>query len=102
VQRQGRRAPDAGQTTAELALIVGGIAVICIVAVVFLGAPIDRLFREPAAQIPQHQPFTPPVTAGLGNEPATLEDCANGGWQTYGFASQQECEDYVTSGGSGP
>jgi Flp pilus assembly pilin Flp len=99
VQRQGRRAPDAGQTTAELALIVGGIAVVCIVAVVFLGAPIDRLFREPAAQIPQHQPFTPPVTPGPGNKPTTLDDCSHGGWQTYGFASQQECEDYVTNGG---
>jgi len=32
-----------------------------------------------------------------------VEDCAHGGWQTYGFASQQKCEAYVTSGGgSGP
>jgi Flp pilus assembly pilin Flp len=102
VQRQGRRAPDAGQTTAEYALIVGGIALVCVLAAVLLGHGIDGLFRKPAASLPSHQPFTPPVTPGPGNEPSTLEDCAQSGWQTYGFATQQECEDYVTSGGSSP
>jgi Flp pilus assembly pilin Flp len=103
VQRPGRRAPDAGQTTAEYALIVGGIALVCLIAALLLGHEIDGQFRKPAASLPSHQPFTPPVTPGPGNEPSTLEDCAHGGWQTYGFGSRQACEDYVTSGGgSGP
>jgi Flp pilus assembly pilin Flp len=101
VQRQGRRGFDRGQTTAEYALIVGGIALVCLVAALLLGHGIDGTFRKPAASLPSHQPFTPPV--GPGSEPTSLEDCAQGGWQTYGFADQGACEDFVTGGGgAGP
>jgi len=87
--------PESGQTTAEYALILGGVAVVCIVAVLFLGRPIDGLFRKPASLVPPSQPLMPPLVPGPGNEPTSPADCDNGGWQTYGFASQAACEQYV-------
>jgi Flp pilus assembly pilin Flp len=101
VQRQRRRASACGQTTAEYALILGGIAVVCIVAVVFLGHPIDGLFRKPVALIPPSQPFTPPVIPGTLPEPTSLADCAEDGWRSYAFDTQAECEAYV-NGHAGP
>ena len=100
MQRQGRRAPDSGQTTAEYALILGGIAVVCIVALLSLGHPIDGLFRKPVALIPPSEPFTPPVVPGLP-EPTSLADCAEDGWQAYDFDTQADCEAYV-NGHPGP
>jgi hypothetical protein len=82
--------------TAEYAVIVGLIAVGCIVALVWLATPINRLFHEPAT-LPSQQPFTPPVHQSDPPEPTSLEDCLNGGWQGFGFASQADCEAYVNS-----
>ena len=40
-----------GQTMAEYALILGGIAVVVIAAIVFLGGRIDTLFRSTGSSI---------------------------------------------------
>ena len=40
-----------GQTMAEYALILGGIAVVVIAAIVFLGGRIDDLFRATGSSI---------------------------------------------------
>ena len=40
-----------GQTMAEYALILGGIAVVVIAAIVFLGGRIDELFRDTGSSI---------------------------------------------------
>ena len=40
-----------GQTMAEYALILGGIAVVVIAAIVFLGGRIDDLFRSTGSSI---------------------------------------------------
>jgi hypothetical protein len=82
--------------TAEYAVIVGLIAVGCIVALLWLGKPINALFHEPT-NLPNEQPFTPPVHQSDPSAPASLEDCLNGGWQSFGFASQADCEAYVNS-----
>jgi Flp pilus assembly pilin Flp len=87
---------DSGQATAEYALILGGIAVVCIVAVLFLRHPIDGLFRKPVALIPPSQPFTPPVAPGTLPEPTSLADCAGEGWRDYGFDTENDCETFVT------
>ena len=87
--------PAFGQVMAEYAVIIGGIAVVCLVALLLLGRPIDELFREPAERVPPAQPFTPPATPGPVSEPTSVDDCEDGGWQTYGFATQAECEQYV-------
>ena len=98
MQRRGRRAFDSGQVTAEYAVIVGVIAVGCIVALVWFSKPINALFHEPV-NLPseQQQPFTPPADPGNPPEPTSLADCAKGDWQTFGFASQADCEAYVNS-----
>ena len=96
VERLGRRPAERAQVTAEYALILGGIAVACILALLWLAHPIDRLFRDPTV-LPSEQPFTPPARTGDAPEPASLADCENGGWQTFAFASETDCEDYVTS-----
>ena len=97
MQRQGRRGPESGQATAEYALVLGGIAVVCIVALVLLGHPIDRIFRKPVALIPPAEPFTPPVAPGTLPEPTTLADCADEGFRAYGFTTQADCEAWVAA-----
>ena len=42
-----------GQTMAEYALILGGIAVVVIAAIVFLGGRIDNLFESTGSSITQ-------------------------------------------------
>ncbi len=96
MQRPGRRTSDCGQVTAEYALILGAIAVACIVALVWLAHPLDKLFRDPTL-LPSEQPFTPPLLPGNSPEPTSFADCESGGWQTFAFASQADCEAYVTS-----
>jgi len=40
-----------GQTMAEYALILGGIAIVVILAIVFLGGKIDSLFRATGSSV---------------------------------------------------
>ena len=40
-----------GQTMAEYALILGGIAIVVILAIVFLGGRIDELFRATGSSV---------------------------------------------------
>jgi Flp pilus assembly pilin Flp len=40
-----------GQTMAEYALILGGIAVVVIAAIVFLGGRIEELFRDTGSSV---------------------------------------------------
>jgi len=40
-----------GQTMAEYALILGGIAIVVILAIVFLGGKIDELFRATGSSV---------------------------------------------------
>ena len=54
----------AGQTTGEYALVAGGVALGCIVAVLFLGDGIGGLFGSNAKRIPAGV-FTPPVSGNV-------------------------------------
>lgn len=77
----------------EYALILGGIALACIVAVMFLGDRVGDLFDRTAKPLAPatSEPTQPPVSF-----PMTLADCQDGGWQDYPqFSSQGECEDFV-------
>jgi len=47
----GLRARQDGQTMAEYALILGGIAIVVILAIVFLGGRIDDLFRATGSSV---------------------------------------------------
>jgi hypothetical protein len=97
VRRLGRRTSSSGQVTAEYAVILGAIAIGCIVAILFLSNGINGLFHDPVP-LPSHEPFTPPVSPPAGTYPTTLEQCRNGGWRDFaGFTSEADCESYVTS-----
>jgi Flp pilus assembly pilin Flp len=84
---------EAGQTFAEYALILGGIALVCVIAVLLLGDSIRGLFES----------TTKPITPGPGQPPppvlrfpTTLADCRNGGWQSFPqFQNEAECDDFV-------
>lgn len=82
----------------EYALIIGGIALVCVVAVMFLGDRVGELFDRTAKPlVPETSQPASPATP----YPMTLADCLNGGWQNYSqFASEGACEDFVN--GIGP
>ena len=89
--------PQSGQTMGEYAVILGGLALVVVVAVVFLGGRIGDLFGGTGSSVqqPRSAPFTPPYPSDV-SFPATLQDCQNGGWRDYAqFASEAECVSYV-------
>jgi Flp pilus assembly pilin Flp len=92
---EGRAAASAsGQTLAEYAVVIAGIAVACMVAVLFLVAGIQGRFESNEQPYPQ-EPFVPPPSPTL-SYPTKLEDCEDGGWQTYAqFRNEAECKKYV-------
>ena len=80
----------------EFALILGAVALVCIVGAIFLGGSIRDLFGGTGSRLQQPGPFTPPsVPSGL-SYPATLVDCQDPGWRNYAqFANESECTEYV-------
>lgn len=77
----------------EYALILGGIALVCVLAVLFLGERISGLFESTAQPIAptSQQPTSPSVPY-----PLAISDCRDGGWQSFPqFTSEGACEDWV-------
>jgi Flp pilus assembly pilin Flp len=88
---------QSGQTMAEYAGILGGIALVVIVAIVFLGGRIGELFGGTGSSIQpaRSAPFSPPSPGDVAF-PATIHDCQNGHWRTYPqFRTEAECTAYV-------
>jgi len=98
VKTVGRRLRGrAGQTTAEFALIVGGVALVCLVGVLVLGGGIGDLFGSNANRIGRGGPFVPP-RSGTATFPESADDCVDNGWEQYAqFTDESECLDYVAS-----
>lgn len=79
-------------------MLVAGIAVLTLLAILFLALGVRELFGsdEPG----QPGPFTPPVRTSELAYPSTLEDCEDGRWRNYAqFASEEECKEYVERSG---
>jgi Flp pilus assembly pilin Flp len=91
-----RLARQAGQTTAEYAVIVAFIVTVCVVAALFLGTALrERTRGSGASVVVTPAPFTPPVTRDTA-APDRLEECERDGWRNFPqFHSERECEDYV-------
>ena len=91
-----RPVPESGQTMADYALVLGGIAIVVVVAIVFLGGRIGELFGGTGSSVqPRPAPFTPPQPSGV-SFPATLYDCQDGRWRNYSqFTTESECTAYV-------
>jgi hypothetical protein len=86
---------EGGQAFASYALVLGLIAVGCIVAIVFLSGSLAGLYRSTPS--PGDPGVHRPPTAEL-RWPATVDDCIDGGWRDYAqFDDEQACIDYVES-----
>ena len=84
---------------AEYAVILGGIALVCVVAALFIGATIKGRFDSTDTPTPA-APFTPPrpTPAPQITYPTTLEECEHGGWRDFPqFESEQDCRAYIDS-----
>ncbi len=90
-----RLSSTSGQTQAEFALIVAGVAVACIVGVLFLGGAVGGLWDRSTKPVTPGT-FTPPSDPPTTPTPATAADCMNEGWKSYPrFHTEQECLDFV-------
>jgi hypothetical protein len=88
--------PEAGHALAETAVILAAVAVICLIAVVFLGFAIRE--RLDGSNVNPVGPFTPPATTPKPAYPTTLEDCEHGGWRNFArFRNERECKEFVRS-----
>lgn len=89
----------AGQTSAEYTLVLAGIAIVCVVALVFLGGAIRDQFRSsgnPLDPGPSPGALTPPVPPSGLTWPKTMSDCQGTEWQNFSqFKNSGECRDYV-------
>jgi len=96
VRRPRKRDNASGQATAEYAVLLGAVAIGCIIAISALSRLIDGLFEAPTP-VPAQQPFTPPAARAGAHLPTSLEDCRDEGWRNYvGLTSQADCEAFVT------
>jgi Flp pilus assembly pilin Flp len=86
----------AGQTTSEYALIAGGVALACVVAVLAIGGGIGDLFGSNAKRFPSGS-FLPPAV-GTPSNPDSHDDCVDDGWRAFPqFTAEWECHQYVDS-----
>ncbi len=84
-----------GQVSTEFALVLGIIAFGCIVALLYLGGGITRLFGSSADPLTPGGVFMPPTAPALPY-PTALADCEDDGWKDFPqFADQSACEAYV-------
>lgn len=78
-------------------MVIAGIAVVCALAALFLGAVIGNRF-ESTPKPARHAPFEPPVTTIQLAWPTTIQECEDGRWRNFAqFASEAECDEYVRS-----
>ena len=82
---------------AEYAIVLAGLAVVCLVAAVFVGAAIQGRFESTNTPTPAN-PFEPPPTRAVPqpNSPTAIAECEDGGWRNFPqFDSEAECRRYV-------
>jgi Flp pilus assembly pilin Flp len=93
--RQLRR--EDGQTAAEYALILGGIALVVVALVLVLGVDVRDLFTSTGSSLPVMSEQSPPVSSGTF--PTSIEQCSDPGFGTFDppFASLEDCEDFVNN-----
>ena len=89
------RDTEAGQVSGGYAIVVGTIALVCVLAALFLGIAIRGQFQSVGVGV-QQAPFQPPIPSSELSWPATLAECEDGGWQNYTqFATEVECVEYI-------
>jgi hypothetical protein len=89
---------EAGQTLGEYAVVVAGIAIVCVVAAVFIAAAVTGRFGSWRGGDEQPGSFTPPVPKSQLAWPTTIEECEDGGWKNFvQFEDEAACREYVES-----
>jgi hypothetical protein len=96
LMRQKRRERSAGQVSGEYAIVLGAIAVACMVALFTIGIAVKGLLESSDPGATPQQPFTPPSHPAPTRIPTTIDECEHDGWRTFGFLSEADCRDYVT------
>jgi|SRR6476619_226609 hypothetical protein len=94
--RQRERERSAGQVSGEYAIVLGAIALVCMVALFAIGIAVRGQLGSPDPGATPQQPFTPPAHPAPTRVPTTIEECEHDGWRTFGFRSEADCKDYVT------
>ena len=81
---------------AEYAVVIAGIAAVCIVAALFLGGIIANRVDDAKPSAPPSAPLEPPHVSPQLVWPTELEDCENGRWKNYvQFENEEQCKEYV-------
>jgi len=94
--RTRRLRREDGQTAAEYALMLGGIALVVVALVLVLGVGVRDLFTKSGSSLPVISEQSPPRSSGTF--PTTVEQCLDPGYATFDppFENQQDCEEFVT------
>jgi Flp pilus assembly pilin Flp len=88
---------ESGQVSGEYAIIIGVIALVCLVAVIVLGTGVREQFQSGGEQV-QQTPFQPPTPSSESSWPSTLAECEHDGWRDFPqFANEADCRRYVDS-----
>jgi Flp pilus assembly pilin Flp len=91
------REQEQGQAFGEYAVLVGAIAIGCVLAVLFLSGAITGLF-ESTANPTRPGVFRPPTTPQVFDWPTTFEECEDEGWRDFPqFIDELDCKKYVKS-----
>ena len=91
--RQRERERSAGQVSGEYAIVLGAIALVCMVALFAIGIAVRGQLGSPDPGATPQQPFTPPAHPAPTRVPTTIEECEHDGWRTFGFRSEADCKD---------
>ena len=87
---------QSGQASGEFAILLGGIVLVCIVAVLLFAFVLRTDFRSSGEQIqrpaqPRASLPSPPHTW-----PTTFAECEDGGWKNFSqFENEEQCVEYV-------
>ena len=73
---------------------MAGVAIACILAVLFLGGAVGGLWDRSTKPVTPST-FDPPSPPSVV-EPMSMQDCDGTGWTSFPqFATQQDCYDFV-------
>ena len=76
---------------------MAGIAIACVIAVLFLSGAIGGLFGSTTKPVPPGV-FRPPVRTSELTWPKSIEECEGGGWRNFPqFLNEAKCREYIES-----
>jgi hypothetical protein len=89
---------ERGQVLGEYAIVIGLIAFVCVVALLYFGFVLRDDYESGGEQIQQapYEPPTPVTPSVPQSSPTTLADCEDDGWKDFPqFKNEAECVEYI-------